>query len=134
MALLETSVQRDEVFERRRERMEGLVAELHERSAEVARGGGEKATERLEARRLPVLAGPTRASVAPTGPKYRTRSPRRSRRTSAAPVWGGTPWAVRGRSSQWSNSLFWLCSASAPAQFQSQKSDGADLTFYWLWR
>jgi 3-methylcrotonyl-CoA carboxylase beta subunit len=50
MALLETSVQRDEVFERRRERMEGLVAELRERSAEVARGGGEKATERHRSR------------------------------------------------------------------------------------
>jgi acetyl-CoA carboxylase carboxyltransferase component len=50
MALLETSVQRDEVFERRRERMEGLVAELRERSAEVALGGGEKATERHRSR------------------------------------------------------------------------------------
>jgi 3-methylcrotonyl-CoA carboxylase beta subunit len=50
MALLETSVQRDEVFERRRERMDGLVAELRERSAEVARGGGEKATERHRSR------------------------------------------------------------------------------------
>jgi acetyl-CoA carboxylase carboxyltransferase component len=50
MALLETSVQRDEVFERRRERLEGLVAELRERSAEVARGGGEKATERHRSR------------------------------------------------------------------------------------
>src|SRR5215204_2578672 len=50
MALLETSVQRDEVFERRHERMEGLVAELRERSAEVARGGGEKATERHRSR------------------------------------------------------------------------------------
>jgi len=50
MALLETSVQRDEVFERRRERMEGLVAELRGRSAEIARGGGEKATERHRSR------------------------------------------------------------------------------------
>jgi len=50
MALLETSVQRDEIFERRRERMEGLVAELRERSADVARGGGEKATERHRSR------------------------------------------------------------------------------------
>jgi 3-methylcrotonyl-CoA carboxylase beta subunit len=50
MALLETSVQRDEVFERRRERMEGLVAELRERSTEIARGGGEKATERHRSR------------------------------------------------------------------------------------
>jgi acetyl-CoA carboxylase carboxyltransferase component len=50
MAVLDTSVQRDEVFERRRERMEGLVTELRERSGEVARGGGEKATERHRSR------------------------------------------------------------------------------------
>jgi acetyl-CoA carboxylase carboxyltransferase component len=50
MALLETAVQRDEVFERRRERMEGLVAELRERSAQVALGGGDKATERHRSR------------------------------------------------------------------------------------
>ncbi len=50
MALLETAVQRDEVFERRRERMEGLVYELRERAGEVALGGGEKATERHRSR------------------------------------------------------------------------------------
>jgi acetyl-CoA carboxylase carboxyltransferase component len=50
MAVLESGVQRDEVFERRRERMEALVAELRERSAEVAQGGGEKATERHRSR------------------------------------------------------------------------------------
>ena len=50
MAVLESGVQRDEVFERRRERMEGLVAELRERSAYVAQGGGEKATERHRSR------------------------------------------------------------------------------------
>jgi acetyl-CoA carboxylase carboxyltransferase component len=50
MALLESAVRRDEVFERRRERMEGLVAELRERTAQVARGGGEKATERHRSR------------------------------------------------------------------------------------
>jgi acetyl-CoA carboxylase carboxyltransferase component len=50
MAVLESGVQRDELFERRQERMEGLVAELRERSAEVARGGGEKATERHRSR------------------------------------------------------------------------------------
>jgi acetyl-CoA carboxylase carboxyltransferase component len=50
MAVLETGVQRDEVFEQRRERMEALVAELRERSAVVARGGGEKATERHRSR------------------------------------------------------------------------------------
>jgi acetyl-CoA carboxylase carboxyltransferase component len=37
-------------FARRRERMEALVAELRERTAEVARGGGEQATERHRAR------------------------------------------------------------------------------------
>jgi acetyl-CoA carboxylase carboxyltransferase component len=50
MALLESAVRRDEVFERRRERMEELVAELRERTAQVARGGGEKATERHRSR------------------------------------------------------------------------------------
>jgi acetyl-CoA carboxylase carboxyltransferase component len=50
MAVLESGVQRDELFERRRERMEGLVAELRERSAHVAHGGGEKATERHRSR------------------------------------------------------------------------------------
>src|SRR2546430_15118982 len=50
MALLESAVQRDDVFERRRERMEGLVAELRERTAEVARGGGPEATERHRSR------------------------------------------------------------------------------------
>jgi acetyl-CoA carboxylase carboxyltransferase component len=50
MAVLESGVQRDEVFERRRDRMEALVAELRERSAQVARGGGESATERHRSR------------------------------------------------------------------------------------
>jgi acetyl-CoA carboxylase carboxyltransferase component len=50
MAVLESGVQRDELFERRRERMEGLVAELRERSAQVAEGGGEKAMERHRSR------------------------------------------------------------------------------------
>jgi len=50
MAVLESGVRRDELFERRRERMEGLVAELRERSGQVAQGGGEKATERHRSR------------------------------------------------------------------------------------
>src|SRR5438309_163930 len=50
MALLETTVLKDEAFERRRERMEGLVAELRERAAQVAGGGGDKATERHRSR------------------------------------------------------------------------------------
>jgi acetyl-CoA carboxylase carboxyltransferase component len=50
MAVLESVVQRDDTFDRRRELMEGLVAELRERTAQVARGGGEKATERHRSR------------------------------------------------------------------------------------
>jgi acetyl-CoA carboxylase carboxyltransferase component len=50
MALLTSQVEQDEVFARRRERMEGLVAELRERTAQVARGGGDKATERHRSR------------------------------------------------------------------------------------
>src|SRR5215468_3453559 len=50
MAVLESGVQRDEVFDQRRARMEELVSELRERSAEVAQGGGEKATERHRSR------------------------------------------------------------------------------------
>jgi 3-methylcrotonyl-CoA carboxylase beta subunit len=46
MAVLSSQAVRDEGFERRRERMEGLVAELRERSALVAAGGGEKAVAR----------------------------------------------------------------------------------------
>jgi 3-methylcrotonyl-CoA carboxylase beta subunit len=50
MAVLETVVHRDELFERRRERMEALVAELRERTAQVALGGGQRATERHRSR------------------------------------------------------------------------------------
>src|SRR5438132_1255132 len=50
MAVLESVVQRDDVFDRRRELLEGLVAELRERTAQVARGGGDKATERHRSR------------------------------------------------------------------------------------
>jgi acetyl-CoA carboxylase carboxyltransferase component len=50
VALIQSAVERDEVFERRRERMEALVAELRERTAAVALGGGEKATERHRSR------------------------------------------------------------------------------------
>jgi acetyl-CoA carboxylase carboxyltransferase component len=50
MALLESVVERDEAFDRRKERMEGLVRELRERTAEVSAGGGEKATERHRSR------------------------------------------------------------------------------------
>jgi acetyl-CoA carboxylase carboxyltransferase component len=50
MAVLESGVQKDEVFEQRRERMEQLVSALRERTAQVARGGGDKATERHRSR------------------------------------------------------------------------------------
>jgi acetyl-CoA carboxylase carboxyltransferase component len=50
VAVLETTVDRDDAFARRRERMEDLVAELRERTATVARGGGEKAVERHRSR------------------------------------------------------------------------------------
>ena len=51
MAVLSSQLDRDaEEFARRRERMEELVAELRERTAQVARGGGEKATERHRSR------------------------------------------------------------------------------------
>jgi acetyl-CoA carboxylase carboxyltransferase component len=51
MALLTSQLDRaSDEFSRRRERMEQLVAELRERSALVARGGGEKAMERHRSR------------------------------------------------------------------------------------
>src|SRR3954453_622537 len=46
MAVLSSQAVRDEGFERRRERMEGLVAQLRERTAQIAQGGGEKAVAR----------------------------------------------------------------------------------------
>ena len=50
MAVLESTVDRDDAFAARRERMEALVEELRERTATVARGGGEKAVERHRSR------------------------------------------------------------------------------------
>src|SRR5437588_1787346 len=51
MAVLSSQVEREsDEYARRRERMEALVAELRERTAEVARGGGEKALERHRSR------------------------------------------------------------------------------------
>ena len=50
MAVLSSQVVHDEVFDRRRARMEELVAELRERTVIVARGGGEKALERHRSR------------------------------------------------------------------------------------
>src|SRR5437667_278773 len=51
MAVLSSQVERgSDEYARRRERMEGLVAELRERTAQVARGGGERSVERHRAR------------------------------------------------------------------------------------
>src|SRR5215213_914668 len=50
MALLQSNVERTDEFARRRGRMEQLVEELRERTAEVARGGGERAVERHRSR------------------------------------------------------------------------------------
>jgi acetyl-CoA carboxylase carboxyltransferase component len=46
VAVLESHVERTDEFERRRNRMEALVAELRERTAQVAAGGGARAVER----------------------------------------------------------------------------------------
>jgi acetyl-CoA carboxylase carboxyltransferase component len=50
MALLTSRLERDETFSARAQRMEELVAELRERTAAVAAGGGEKALERHRSR------------------------------------------------------------------------------------
>jgi acetyl-CoA carboxylase carboxyltransferase component len=46
VTILASGAVRDEVYERRRAHMETLVAELRERTAQVALGGGERATQR----------------------------------------------------------------------------------------
>src|SRR5437870_13728189 len=71
MAVLNSQVEREsDEYARRRERMEALVAELRERTALVARGGGEKALERHRSRgkltareRIDLLVDPGRAFV-----------------------------------------------------------------------
>jgi acetyl-CoA carboxylase carboxyltransferase component len=50
VAVLTTQAERSEAFEDRRARMEELVTELRERTAQVARGGGERALEKHRAR------------------------------------------------------------------------------------
>src|SRR6186713_1415705 len=51
MAVLSSQVERESAdFDRRKERMAELVAELRERTARVAQGGGEKAVERHRSR------------------------------------------------------------------------------------
>jgi acetyl-CoA carboxylase carboxyltransferase component len=50
VTVLTSQVLHDDVFERRRQRMEALVAELRQRTATVAQGGGERALERHRSR------------------------------------------------------------------------------------
>ncbi|MGZ4319534.1 MAG: carboxyl transferase domain-containing protein, partial [Gaiellaceae bacterium] len=50
MAVLSSEAERSEAFVARKARMEELVAELRERTAQVARGGGEKALEKHRSR------------------------------------------------------------------------------------
>jgi acetyl-CoA carboxylase carboxyltransferase component len=50
MAVLTSQIERSEEFAGRHERMTALVAELRERTAAVARGGGEKSVERHRSR------------------------------------------------------------------------------------
>jgi acetyl-CoA carboxylase carboxyltransferase component len=50
MTVLTSQAGSSEEFDERRARMEGLVAELRERTAQVARGGGEKALEKHRSR------------------------------------------------------------------------------------
>ena len=50
MAVLTSQAESSDAFEERRTRMEELVAELRERTAQVARGGGEKALEKHRSR------------------------------------------------------------------------------------
>src|SRR5436305_14533367 len=50
MAVLTSQAEHSEEFSRRYERMAALVAELQERTAAIARGGGEKSVERHRSR------------------------------------------------------------------------------------
>jgi Acetyl-CoA carboxylase, carboxyltransferase component (subunits alpha and beta) len=50
MSLLQSRIERSGDFDRRAERMAGMVVELRERSALVAAGGGLRAVERHHAR------------------------------------------------------------------------------------
>jgi acetyl-CoA carboxylase carboxyltransferase component len=50
VAVLSSRIETSEAFEERRARMEALVAELRERSTQVARGGGDKALEKHRSR------------------------------------------------------------------------------------
>jgi len=50
VTVLSSQVEASDAFDERRARMEELVAELRERTAQVARGGGEKALEKHRSR------------------------------------------------------------------------------------
>ena len=50
MTVLSSQVEASDAFDGRRAQMEELVAELRERTAQVARGGGEKALEKHRSR------------------------------------------------------------------------------------
>jgi acetyl-CoA carboxylase carboxyltransferase component len=50
VAVLSSRIETSDAFEERRARMEALVADLRERSAQVARGGGERALEKHRSR------------------------------------------------------------------------------------
>jgi 3-methylcrotonyl-CoA carboxylase beta subunit len=50
VTVLTSQAEASEAFEERRDRMERLVAELRERTEQVARGGGEKALEKHRSR------------------------------------------------------------------------------------
>ena len=77
MALLESKVERSEESARRREWMEGLVAELRERTAEVAQGGGE--TARSAPPRAREAARPASGSTASSIPGLPSSSRRAGR-------------------------------------------------------
>ena len=57
MTILATHVVRDEAFARRDARMQALVAELRERTALVAAGGGERSLSGTGSRGKPAGAG-----------------------------------------------------------------------------
>ena len=80
MAVLTSQLERDETFARRAERMETLVAELRERTALVARGGGEKAVERHRSR------GKLTARADRPASRSRHRLPRAERARGLGPL------------------------------------------------
>ena len=103
MTVLGTNVVRDETFARREAAMGALVAELRERTALVARGGGEKSLERHRSRgKLPArercrsiaCSPPPRATSAVRSRSSATSPSIRSRRAAKASDSRST-WEVR---------------------------------------